>query len=108
MHDIDHDTGESVLRQIKTVSGERGEGCPWWALGEGFAQAVIRAHRYWAKGSLGERGAQPEALIRGLEVFDQALNAVQSWDIEHRNDGQPDEAPAPTRAKPRKRPPRSR
>lgn len=106
---LDYDVAEGVLRQIKTVTGERGEGCPWWVLGDPFVQAVMRAHRHWAKGSLGDRAHQPEALISGLEIFDAALNAAQRFDIENMQEQRERETTSPNpRKSPRKRPPRSR
>lgn len=48
-----------------------------------FVIAVVRAHRWFKDGQLAVRWPNPpEALLRGLEVYDAALNRVVVHDLE--------------------------
>lgn len=78
----EQDPGEQVQRAIERVTGTRGEGCPWAALSDPYVQRVISGHRHWGHGELSARygGEVPEALWRGVEVFDQALSAIDRFD----------------------------
>lgn len=80
---VEHDAGEQILRGTETASGERSPGCPWRQMRDPFVVAVMRAHRWWKTGELGTRwgGEIPEALARGIECFDGAINAVQAHDM---------------------------
>lgn len=62
------------------ASGFRQTTCPWRALHEGFVAAVLEAHRWWVKGAL-SLDTIPEALRRGINVYDGALNSVQVHDL---------------------------
>jgi len=47
-----------------------------------FVQAVANASRHWGKGELGTRwGDVPEALMRGVEIFDAAMLAIANHDM---------------------------
>lgn len=83
LHD---DPGEQILAGIEKATGERPPGCPWRQLREPFVAAVIRAHRWHKTGELEARcgGSIPEALARGVETYDAALNAVQVYDARER------------------------
>jgi len=78
-----------VQRAIERVTGERGDGCPWRASRDLFVQRVVSSHRHWTKGELGSRWGGnrrvPEALLRGCEIFDAALQSVQSFDIKQQS-----------------------
>lgn len=58
--------------------------CPWQAMRDPFTIAVIEAHRWWKEHQLEARygGAIPEAIRRGVDVYESALNAVLAHDRE--------------------------
>lgn len=58
--------------------------CPWQALRDPFTVAVLQAHRWWKERQLEAMyaGAVPEAIRRGIDVYEGALNAVLSHDRE--------------------------
>ncbi len=77
------DPSEQVLAGIERATGGRPDGCPWRAFEDPFVGEVLRAYRHWKAGQLALvwGAAPPAALMRGLEVYDAALNAVQAHDI---------------------------
>lgn len=81
--DLEIDEGEQLLEQIRSVSGERGETCPWWSARDPFVSVVRADYRHWCKGELGAMwgGAIPEALRRGIEIYDSAISAIQAHDM---------------------------
>jgi hypothetical protein len=80
---LEFDGAEQVFGAVERVTGVRAEGCPWSESRDPFVQAVMSAHPHWTRGELGTRwgGAVPEALMRGVEIFDRAINAIQNFDI---------------------------
>jgi hypothetical protein len=81
---LELDPAEQVLRAIEKTTGDRGDGCPWYESRDPFVQRVIDAHRHWGKGEFGmRRGGRPapEVLMRGIEIFDRALQSVQTFDV---------------------------
>lgn len=78
-------------------------------------QRVISAHAHWEKGELSTRYPRaPVAVLFGVEVYDQALNATQTYDIRERREAAEQErrmreaqgATPPAAVTPRRRPTR--
>lgn len=78
------DLGEKMLSAwSEAAGGTRLTTCPWWALRDPFVIQVLAAHRWFREGQLALRWpVLPEALARGLEVYDTALLTVQANDAE--------------------------
>lgn len=59
-------------------------GCPWQAMRDPFAIAVLQAYRWWKANQLEANcgGAVPEAIRRGVDVYHIALQSVISHDAE--------------------------
>lgn len=79
---LSDDPGEQVLHGIETASGLRAHGCPWRQSQHPFVVRVVRAHRWWKASQLEARfgGRVPEAIARGIEVYDGALNGISVYD----------------------------
>lgn len=79
----EHDPSEQVLGGIERATGTRPDGCPWQSFRDPFVGEVLRAYRHWKAGQLALAWGSdpPAALMRGIEVYDAALNAVQAHDI---------------------------
>lgn len=76
------DPSEQILGGMEAATGQRTDGCPWRSYEDPFVGEVLRAYRWWKAGQLAAVWPEPPlALVRGLEVYDAALNAVQSHDI---------------------------
>ena len=77
------DGAEQVASNVEAITGQRYDGCPWRAYEDPFVGEVLRAYRHWKERSLHLVWGDdpPVALIRGLEVYDSALNSVQAHDI---------------------------
>lgn len=71
-----------MLASMERVTGVRQVTCPWQAMCDPFAKAVIQAHKWWRRGQLeaNHGGEIPEAIRRGLDVYDSAQRAVISHD----------------------------
>lgn len=71
-----------MLTNLEKVTGVRQMTCPWQALRDPFVIAVLHGHRLFKERQLFDRMPRcPEALMRGIEVYDGALNAVQNHDL---------------------------
>lgn len=83
MQDIgDGDPSEQILSGVERAAGDRPDGCPWRVFRDPFVAEVLGAHRWWKAQQLSTRWPDPPlALLRGLEVYDAALNAVQVYDL---------------------------
>lgn len=92
---LEMDQAEAVQRAVERVSGMRGEGCPFRALADPYVQRVVNGHRHWGKGELSARygGDVPEAIWRGVEVFDAALGAVDAFDLREATKPRDNDAP---------------
>ena len=79
----DGDPSEQILSGIERATGDRPSGCPWQSFRDPFVGEVLRAYRHWKAGQLALvwGASPPAALMRGLEVYDAALNAVQAHDM---------------------------
>lgn len=67
---------------MRGATGIRQTTCPWQSLRDPFVIAVLRAYRWFKAEQLLDRYPRcPEALMRGLEAYDGALNAVQAHDM---------------------------
>lgn len=76
------DASERILADAEQATGRRPSGCPWRAYEDPFVGHVLSAYRWFKAGALETRIPDPpEALLRGLEVYDAALNAVQGHDL---------------------------
>jgi len=76
------DGGEQILASIERATGSRPHGCPWRAFEDPFVAEVLKAYRWFKANQLSVVWPNPPAaLIRGLEVYDAAVNAVQATDI---------------------------
>jgi hypothetical protein len=93
---LEQDPGEQTLAGLERATGERPPGCPWRQLADPFVTAVIRAYRWHKTGELEARcgGSVPNALARGIEIYDAALNGVQSFDIRARREAEEQERKA--------------
>lgn len=80
---VTNDPSEQILAGIEEATGTRPDGCPWQAFRDPFVAEVLKAYRWWKGGQLATVwGADPPAaLVRGIEVYDAALNAVQAHDL---------------------------
>ena len=78
-----NDGAEQVASANERVTGDRPDGCPWRAYEDPFVGEVLRAYRHWKERQLHlVWGADPPvALMRGIEVYDAALNAIRANDI---------------------------
>jgi hypothetical protein len=77
------DPSEQILAGIEEATGTRPDGCPWQSFRDPFVGEVLRAYRHWKAQQLTLVWGDdpPAALMRGIEVYDSALNAVQAHDI---------------------------
>lgn len=77
------DGAEQVASNVEAITGQRYDGCPWRAYEDPFVGEVLRAYRHWKERSLHLVWGDdpPVALIRGLEVYDAALNAIRAHDM---------------------------
>lgn len=76
------DASEAVLGGAEEATGTRPDGCPWRAYEDPFVAHVLAAYRWFKNGELDTRWPDPpEALLRGLEAYDAALNSVQAHDL---------------------------
>lgn len=72
---------------MESATKVRQDTCPWQALRDPFTQAVMAAHRWYLSNQLSTRYPRlPEALARGIEVYDSALNLVRSHDLKAERD----------------------
>lgn len=82
---LDNDAGENALRAIEKACGERLVTCPWRALLDPFVARVMESHRWWKERQLaakwGGEDRIPAVIVRGIEVYDAALNRVRAYDI---------------------------
>jgi hypothetical protein len=97
-----------VLRGLEEASGERIYTCPWQALRSPFVGLVIRSYQWWKEHQLETRwgGAVPEAIARGVEVYDIALRAVQAHDFRVEQERLDAERQRTDSGPPRRHPPR--
>ncbi len=78
----DGDPSEQILAAIEVATGDRPDGCPWRSFRDPFVAEVLSAYRWWKARQLSTRWPDPPvALLRGIEVYDAALNAVQVHDL---------------------------
>lgn len=80
---LDHDYGEQMAASQERAIGTRLVGCPWRQLRDPFVLAVMNAHRWKKDGELDTRFGHrpiPEALRRGLDVYEPAVNAIENYD----------------------------
>jgi len=76
------DPSEQIFTSIEKATGTRGSACPWRAFRDPFVGEVLRAYRWFKAGQLAALWPHPPAaLVRGLEVYDAALNGTQAHDI---------------------------
>ena len=76
------DPSEQIFAGVEAATGTKGSACPWRAFRDPFVAEVLRAYRWWKAGQLAALWPRPPlALVRGLEVYDSALNSVQAHDI---------------------------
>lgn len=68
---------------IGRATGTRPVTCPWRGIDNPFVQNVLRAHRWFKEGQLEAiyPNGIPEAIRRGIEVYESAINAIQVADI---------------------------
>lgn len=78
-----NDGVEQVLTSLERITGTRQTACPWRAYEDPFVAEVLRAHRHWKERQLHLVWGHdpPAALMRGIEVYDSALNAIRANDI---------------------------
>lgn len=80
MNDLAYDPAAQVLATMESTSGLRQTTCPWASLRDPFVGRVLSAHSWYRDQQLASRlgGRIPEALARGVEVYDAALAIVRA------------------------------
>jgi hypothetical protein len=76
------DVVETVEAGHEKSVGRRVGMCPWASVRDPFVQHVMSAWAWWQKGQLEAKygGDPPEAIVRGVSIFDSAINRIKSHD----------------------------
>lgn len=82
------DVVDTVENGHEQSVGRRLGMCPWAAMRDPFVGHVMSAWSWWQKGQLEARyrGDPPEAIVRGVSIFDAALNRVKAFDLREDSD----------------------